>query len=254
MQCSRHQLDVEASMRAHLSQILEQSTTSVLSAAATASVIRCTLSYSFIGFRHNNVLHRNHFKKDWQSRIKTWFNQPGKKKSRRVARSNKAAALGVRPLENLRPAVRCPTVRYNRKLRAGKGFSLAELKAAGIRRKEALSIGIPVDHRRRNLSEEGLKLNVDRLQAYKARLIVFPRNSKKPAKTDSKDLSGETARDVQAVVPIPAGTVPEGPRKISDGEREAKAYRTIREERANARHDGARKVRAAKKAEEEEAK
>ena len=195
----------------------------------------------------------NHFRKDWQSRIKTWFDQPGKKHSRRVARSKKAAALGVRPLENLRPAVRCPTVRYNRKLRAGKGFSLAELKQAGIRRKEALSIGIPVDHRRRNLSEEGLKLNVDRLQAYKARLIVFPRNAKKPAKTDSKDLNASITRDVQSALPIP-GVVPEGPRKITQEEREGNAYHKIRVERADARHAGARKARAAKKAEEEEAK
>ncbi|TIB66631.1 hypothetical protein E3Q23_00932 [Wallemia mellicola] len=207
-----------------------------------------------MGFAHNNVLHRNHFRKDWQSRVKTWFNQPGKKKSRRVTREKKAAALGVRPLENLRPAVRCPTIRYNRKLRAGKGFSLAELKAAGIRRKEALSIGIPVDHRRRNLSEEGLKINVDRLTAYKARLIVFPRNAKKPAKTDSKDLDAQVTRDVNAAIPIPAGTVAEAPRKITDAERETNAYRTLRNERATARYDGARKVRAAKKAEEEEAK
>ena len=156
-------------------------------------------------------------------------------------------------MENLRPAVRCPTVRYNRKLRAGKGFSLAELKQAGIRRKEALSIGIPVDHRRRNLSEEGLKLNVDRLQAYKARLIVFPRNAKKPAKTDSKDLNASITRDVQSALPIP-GVVPEGPRKITQEEREGNAYHKIRVERANARHAGARKARAAKKAEEEEAK
>lgn len=139
-------------------------------------------------------------------------------------------------------------------MRAGKGFSLAELKAAGIRRKEALSIGIPVDHRRRNLSEEGLKINVDRLTAYKARLIVFPRNAKKPAKTDSKDLDAQVIRDVNAAIPIPAGTVAEAPRKIADAERETNAYRTLRNERATARYDGARRVRAAKKAEEEEAK
>jgi large subunit ribosomal protein L13e len=42
-----------------------------------------------------------------------------------------------------------------------------------------------VDHRRRNLSEEGKKLNVERLQAYKARLIVFPRKAAKPKKGDS---------------------------------------------------------------------
>lgn len=85
----------------------------------------------------------------------------------------------------LRPAVRAPTVRYNRKLREGRGFTLAELKEAGIGRKEARGVGIVVDHRRRNLSEEGKALNVERLKAYKAKLIVFPRKASKPKKGDS---------------------------------------------------------------------
>ena len=131
------------------------------------------------------VLHGNHFRKDWQRRVRTWFDQPGRKLRRRNARKVKAATLGVRPLSALRPAVRGQTVQYNRKLREGRGFTLGELKEAGIGRKEARGVGIAVDHRRRNLSEEGKKLNVERLKAYKARLIVFPRNAKKPKKGDS---------------------------------------------------------------------
>jgi len=110
-----------------------------------------------MGFAHNNVLHANHFRKDWQRRVRTWFDQPGRKLRRRNARKTKAAALGVRPLTLLRPAVRGQTVRYNRKLREGRGFTLAELKEAGVGRKEARGVGIVVDHRRRNLSEEGKK-------------------------------------------------------------------------------------------------
>ena len=131
------------------------------------------------------VLHDNHFRKDWQLRVRTWFDQPGRKLRRRQARQKKAAALGVRPLTLLRPAVRAQTVRYNRKIREGRGFTLAELKEAGISRKAARGIGIVVDHRRRNLSAEGKALNVERLLAYKQRLIVFPRNPKKPKKGDS---------------------------------------------------------------------
>ena len=71
------------------------------------------------------------------------------------------------------------------KLREGRGFTLDELKAAGIQKKQALSIGIAVDHRSRSRSEERLDRNVERLQAYKARLVVFPKNSKKPKKSDS---------------------------------------------------------------------
>ncbi|KAI8990530.1 60S ribosomal protein L13 [Trametes punicea] len=203
-----------------------------------------------MGFRHNNVLHANHFRKDWQSRVRTWFDQPGRKLRRRNARKAKAAKLGVRPLTLLRPAVRAQTVRYNRKLREGRGFTLAELKEAGIGKKEARGIGIVVDHRRRNLSEEGKALNVERLKAYKARLIVFPRNSKKPKKGDSTgdDLTAPTTRENLA---LPPSFVHEEPRKITEEEREFEAYRTLRNERAAARNEGKRKVREAKKAEEE---
>jgi len=203
-----------------------------------------------MGFRHNNVLHANHFHKDWQRRVRTWFDQPGRKLRRRNARKAKAAALGVRPLSLLRPAVRGQTVRYNRKLREGRGFTLAELKEAGIARKEALGVGIVVDHRRRNLSEEGKKINVERLKAYKARLIVFPRKARKPKKGDSSpdDLNAPTTR---ATLPIPDGHPLESPRKITNAEREFKAYRTLRMARANKRHEGARKIRQARKEEEE---
>ncbi|EAU93165.1 ribosomal protein large subunit 13 [Coprinopsis cinerea okayama7 len=206
-----------------------------------------------MGFAHNNVLHGNHFRKDWQRRVRTWFDQPGRKLRRRNARKAKAAALGVRPLTLLRPAVRAQTVRYNRKIREGRGFTLAELKEAGIGRKEAKSVGIVVDHRRRNLSEEGKKINVERLQEYKSRLIIFPRKAGKPKKGDSTgdDLKAATTR---APLPLPTGVAPEAPRKITDEERAFKAYRTLRDAQAWQRHEGARKVRAAKREEEEAAK
>jgi len=206
-----------------------------------------------MGFAHNNVLHANHFRKDWQRRVRTWFDQPGRKLRRRTARKTKAATLGIRPLTLLRPAVRAQTVRYNRKVREGRGFTLAELKEAGIGRKEARGVGIVVDHRRRNLSEEGKKLNVERLQAYKARLIVFPRKAGKPKKGDSsaEDLKAPTTR---AHVALPVAQPAEAPRKITAAEKEFKAFRTLRVARANQRHEGARKARAAKKEEEEAAK
>lgn len=78
--------------------------------------------------RHNNVLPNGHFRKDWQRRVKTWFDQAGRKKSRRVSRIQKAAKIAPRPIDKLRPAVRCPTVKYNMKLRLGRGFTVEELK------------------------------------------------------------------------------------------------------------------------------
>jgi len=207
-----------------------------------------------MGFRGNNVLHKNHFRKDWQRRVKTWFDQPGAKKRRRNARQAKAAAAGVRPTSLLRPAVRCQTVRYNRRIRAGRGFTSAELAAAGIRRKEALSIGIPYDHRRRNKSEEGVSLNVERLQAYKERLIIFPKNAKKPAKGDSTDLTAPTTRDVSGPLPLPSGTKPEAPRAITSEELEFNAFRALRQARASQRQAGIWKARKQKKEEEDAAK
>jgi len=202
---------------------------------------------------HNNVLHGNHFRKDWQRRVRTWFDQPGRKLRRRNARKVKAASLGVRPLDLLRPAVRAPTVRYNIKVREGRGFSLAELKEAGISRKVARSVGIAVDHRRRNLSEEGKKLNVERLAAYKARLIVFPKRASKPKKGDAQgdDLTAPTHR---GALPLPPAFVHEEPREITEEEREFEAFRTLRKVRSDKRNEGKRKVRAQKKEEEEAAK
>jgi len=138
-----------------------------------------------MGFGKNNVLPGNHFRKDWQRHVKTWFDQPGRKVRRRNARKAKAATLGVRPITLLRPAVRGQTIRYNAKIRKGRGFSLGELKEAGVSRKAALGLGIVVDHRRRNLSVEGKSLNVERLKSYKERLVVFPRKAGKPKKGDS---------------------------------------------------------------------
>jgi hypothetical protein len=78
--------------------------------------------------KHNNVIGNGHFKKDWQQRVKTWFNQPAQKAQRRQKRVAKAKQVAPRPLNSLRPAVRCPTIKYNRKVRAGRGFTAAELK------------------------------------------------------------------------------------------------------------------------------
>ncbi len=43
--------------------------------------------------RHNNVLPNVHLNKDWQEKVKTWFDQPGRKRRRRLNRLRKAKAL-----------------------------------------------------------------------------------------------------------------------------------------------------------------
>ena len=112
--------------------------------------------------KHNNMIPNAHFHKDWQRRVKTWFNQPARKVRRKANRVKKARANFPRPAAGpLRPIVRCPTFRYNTKVRAGRGFTLDELKAAGINKNYAKTIGIAVDHRRRNKSVESLQANVN---------------------------------------------------------------------------------------------
>ena len=80
--------------------------------------------------KHNNVLPNAHFKKDWDKRVKTWFDQAGQKRRRRLLRKAKAAAIAPRPACGLlRPVVHCTTQKYNMKTRMGRGFTLKELKA-----------------------------------------------------------------------------------------------------------------------------
>lgn len=87
--------------------------------------------------------------------------------------------MAPRPLDKLRPAVHCPTQRYNAKVRLGRGFSLGELKAAGLTPAYAMSVGIAVDHRRSNKSQEAKDVNVQRLKEYLSNLVVFPKKKAK---------------------------------------------------------------------------
>merc|ERR1712213_131283 len=90
----------------------------------------------------------------------------------------KAKKLFPRPAAGLlRPIVHPPTQRYNMKLRLGKGFTLDELREAKIPVKTALTIGIAVDHRRRNRCAESLQANVERLKVYMSKLD-FPSQSR----------------------------------------------------------------------------
>ncbi|EDO41580.1 predicted protein [Nematostella vectensis] len=203
--------------------------------------------------KRNNIIPNGHFHKDWQRYVKTWFDQPGRKKRRRVARQTKAAKIAPRPVAgSLRPIVRCPTFKYNTKVRAGRGFTLDELKAAGIPRKVAPTIGIAVDHRRKNRSAESLQANVQRLKEYKSKLIVFPRKANKPKQGDSEAADLANAVQLQGpVMPIPQESVPIKARPITEDEKKFSVFKTMRIERANARLIGIREKRAKEKAEAE---
>ncbi|KAM7513906.1 hypothetical protein LguiA_003489 [Lonicera macranthoides] len=205
--------------------------------------------------KHNNVIPNGHFKKHWQNYVRTWFNQPARKTRRRVARQKKAVKIFPRPTAGpLRPVVHGQTLKYNMKVRAGRGFSLEELKAAGIPKKLAPTIGISVDHRRRNRSLEGLQTNVQRLKTYKAKLVVFPRRARKFKAGDSTPEELATATQVQgAYMPIEVEKPSVDIIKVTDEMKSFNAYSKLRVERMNARHVGARMKKAAE-AEKEEKK
>ncbi|KAI3321017.1 putative 60S ribosomal protein L13 [Xylariaceae sp. AK1471] len=207
-----------------------------------------------MAIKHNNQIH---FRKDWQRRVRCHFDQPTKKIARRNARAAKAAALAPRPVDKLRPVVRCPTIRYNRRVRAGRGFTLTELKEAGIPRLVAPTVGIAVDFRRQNLSEESLAANVARLKAYKERLIVFPRKGAKHAKSgDSKDINLSKIQTVSSIsASLPIIPVGEGVTEIKKSDMpkpiEGGAFNLLRKARSDARLKGTREKRAKDKAEAE---
>ncbi|KAG2699151.1 hypothetical protein I3843_07G178600 [Carya illinoinensis] len=170
--------------------------------------------------KHNNVIPNGHFKKQWQNSVKTWFNQPARKHRRRIARQKKAVKIFPRPTSGpLRPIVHGQTLKYNMKVRAGRGFSLEELKT------------------------------------YKAKLVVFPRRARSKSKAgDSAPEELATATQVQGpYLPI----VRERPSvelvKITEEMKSFRAYDKLRIERTNTRHVGVRMKRAAE-AEKEEKK
>ena len=180
--------------------------------------------------RHNNVIPNQHFHKKWERRIRTWFHQPAQKKARADKRKARAAKIYPRPAEGpLRPVVRCPTQKYNGKIRLGRGFTIEELKEAGIPKKFARSIGISVDHRRTNKCNESLELNVARLKEYKARLIIFPRKGAQTKNGDSsKEECAEATQLKGTIIPLPkiGDAVTFAP--LTDEMKEFKARSTLR--------------------------
>ncbi|KAK6141899.1 hypothetical protein DH2020_024361 [Rehmannia glutinosa] len=161
---------------------------------------------------------------------------PARKTRRRVARQKKVVKIFPRPTAGpFRSIVPRKTLKYNMKVRAGRRFSLEELKAAGIPKKLAPTIGISVDHRRRNHSLEGFQTNVQRLKTYKANVVVFPRRAHEFKAGDSTPEELATATQVVGpYLPI----VREKPTvelvKVTGEMKSFKAYDNLRLERTNA--------------------
>lgn len=183
--------------------------------------------------RGNVAIVNNHFRKEWQNRVKTWFDQPMKKMARRRARGAKAAKVHPRPRESLRPSVHCPTNRYNYKLRLGRGFTALECKKAGVKPRFARTVGIAIDYRRRNYSKESVVRNAERLKEYLGKLILYPRNPAKPIGMEAKKVSKRALKYVQSdIQPVYNNNKAfEGVRRITRSEKNYHAYRMLRHAR-----------------------
>ena len=188
--------------------------------------------------RHNNMLPNVHLGKDWQEKVKTWFNQPGRKHRRQIKRAAKAAKIAPNPTHTLKPIVRGQTNKYNNKIRLGRGFTKEELKKAGILSLNyARSIGIAVDHRRKDTSNEAQTANVNRIKEYLAKMILYPRK-KADKKAIVKEATEEQLKAPEAkeqntckcVVPLPKEEVGYTFAPITKEMKGANVYKTQRTE------------------------
>ena len=188
--------------------------------------------------RHNNMLPNVHLGKDWQEKVKTWFNQPGRKHRRQVKRAAKAAKIAPNPTHTLKPIVRGQTNKYNNKIRLGRGFTKEELKKAGILSLNyARSIGIAIDLRRKDTSNEAQTANVNRLKEYLAKMILYPRK-KADKKAVVKEATEEQLKAPEAkeqntckcVIPLPKEEVGYTFAPITKEMKSANMYKTQRTE------------------------
>jgi large subunit ribosomal protein L13e len=175
--------------------------------------------------KHNNIIPNIHcHKKYLQSsrgplKVRIALNQATRKKARRVKRAAKAAKTSPAPLSKLRPVVHCQTQRYSAKVRFGRGFTLEELKVAGLHPSYAQTVGIAVDHRRTNKSQESLDLNVARLTEYKSKLIILKK------KGDTTEAVSQFKGPIQPIVKADDAIVME---PVTAEMKDFKAFSTMR--------------------------
>jgi large subunit ribosomal protein L13e len=217
----------------------------------------------------NNAIPKVHQRKHFgpasaqKGNVKTFLDQPKQKQRRRRLRLQKAKRIFPRPLKALRPSVACPTVRYNFRKRLGRGFTVEEIKAAGITPRYASTIGIRVDLRRKNISEESLSSNTQRLKTYISKLVLYPIARKAGKSTPSKKQAPEaSAADIKLGVQDRLGKVVSAPkdekkarapaRKLTKKETTDSAYKQLKKAISSVRFLGERMLRAKKK--EEKAK
>lgn len=110
----------------------------------------------------------------------------------------------------------------------------------------ARTVGIAVDTRRFDSSEEALQLNVQRLESYKSKLILFPRKADKPKKGDIADSTADKLKSAEAgkqnvtkhVISKPNTKARQAPQKITKEMRDVKVFRKLRQLQVNQKYLG----------------
>ena len=198
---------------------------------------------------HNNPLQRPHLRKHWKGLVKTDFKQAARKLRRIQKRSQKAKAIYPRPLQALRPIVHKSTFRYTGQPREGRGFSIEELRLAGLHPRFARTIGIAVDARRTNRSTESIERNVNRLKSYVQKLVLLPKNEKKPSLgrkgvlADSNAKAEAVQNTHKSVIALPAINLREKRVAITKDMNAFRAHGKLRLELMNKKWEGKRQVK-----------
>merc|ERR1712013_746705 len=110
--------------------------------------------------------------------------------------------------------------------------TLDELREAKVAPKLARTIGIAVDHRRRNRCTESLQENVDRLKLYKSKLLVFPKGSGakcvKKGDTPRSELQNVAQNTLKEIIPSPKVALRIKARAITAEEKDFEAFKKMR--------------------------
>jgi len=209
--------------------------------------------------KHNNIIPNVHLRKHWsRQKNHTHNDQPAAKLRRYKRRQAKAAKLFPRPIQKLRPVVASQTRRYAGKVRYGRGFTLLELSTAGLSARFARTVGIAVDHRRTNANDDALQLNVERLNTYKSKLILWPRVADKPKNGQINDSTAEKLKSAAASTQVSGKPLPRAKpvqadefTAVTDELKKQNAYNKLRTLRTIKHYTGRRLKRAQEEAEKD---
>ncbi|XP_020609581.1 60S ribosomal protein L13-like [Orbicella faveolata] len=107
--------------------------------------------------KHNNMIHNNHFHKQWQNYVRTWFDQPGRKKRKRSPKFQPAELANavqlqgaVMPIQQSRLPIKARKITDEEK-------NTSVFRSMRIARANARLIGIREKRAREKAEQDALK-------------------------------------------------------------------------------------------------